>query len=178
VRRSTAKTTQVSRIVVGSLPLLPQHLTIAQGCLDIAQWSLRVHRELSRWKHMGNEYTPSSDEMKHLIMPSRRDMDFLHSHNNEGYMHSNVIDLEKFVKDLEESWDRDDPTAQSTDGMRPSNDNEEKFIAEEEASILVAADKEWELICGEKTCDWEILYLDWSACPLHIYYGADELEVE
>lgn len=129
----------------------------------MAQWSLRVHRELSRWKQMGDEYTPSSDEMKHLNMPSRRDMDFLHSYNNEGYMHSNVIDLEKYIEDMDSNGSGGGLIGQSADDELQSTADEDhdpvnwNFVIEEEESVSFMAEKEWELICGEVTYEWEMV---------------------
>jgi hypothetical protein len=112
---------------------------------------------------MGDEYTPSSNEMKHLKMPSRRDMDFLHSYNNEGYMHSNVIDLERYAKSMERIKNGEDPHAQSTDDEFASADDDDhdplnwKIIIDEEESNSLLAEKGWELIPGEGACEWEMV---------------------
>jgi hypothetical protein len=129
----------------------------------MAQWSLRVHRELSRWKRMGDEYTPSSEEMKHLKMPSRRDMDFLHSYNNEGYMHSNVIDLEKYIRRMEEIGNGNGSIRQSTDDEFQFADEEDhdpfecNIINDEEEPISLITEKEWELVRGDEIYGWEMV---------------------
>jgi hypothetical protein len=113
---------------------------------------------------MGNEYTPSSDEMKHLHMPSRRDMDFLHSYNNESYMHSNVLDLEKYVRDIDGTGEKHAPVVQIIDDESGSSADEGdghhpnwNFVIDKEESISVGVDLEWELICGEGMYDWEMI---------------------
>jgi hypothetical protein len=127
----------------------------------MARWSLRAHQELSRWKKMGDVYTPSSDDMKHLNKPSRREMDFVHSFNNEDYLHSNVIDLEKYIMGAGEN--------ENGDGLMGQSAYEEEFLStddeghdplnwkiEKEPGSLIA-EKEWEVICEEGACGWEMI---------------------
>jgi hypothetical protein len=111
---------------------------------------------------MGDEYTPSFDEMKHLIMPSRRDVDFLHSYNNEGYMHRNVIDLEKHVKEMKRNGNGDDIIGQSTDDIKSTDDEDHdhfnwKIIVNAGYPIFLVAEKEWELVSGEGNYEWELV---------------------
>jgi hypothetical protein len=128
----------------------------------MAQWAFRAYKELSRWKHMGDDYHPSSDEMKGLNFPGRRDMDFLHSHSNEDYMHSNVIDLEKCVKEMENIQGRGGPVGQVTEDewnsvYEDQGQSNWDFRIDKKDLVSVDAEKEWELICGEERYEWEMI---------------------
>jgi hypothetical protein len=112
---------------------------------------------------MGDAYTPLFSDMKRLRMPSRRDMNFLHSHSNESYMHSNVMDLENYVREMVMASTRDGGISQTTEEESQSTghvDHEQpnwKIVVGEQQSTTSVAEKDWELICAGGINEWEMV---------------------
>lgn len=77
-------------------------------------------------------------------------------------MHSNVLDLEKYVTEMERFRHGGDPVGKRAgDEIHSMAEDHGHFnwnsFIDDETSISDDAEKEWELICGEERNEWELV---------------------